>query len=238
MIRWIGFLILLGAVTLLRAGNTTVCSPLDAVMDVAEEPDTFLIADVVLRGHKKTRPRVIFREMSFGRGDRIAAADFPTVVAESYAALMNTGLFASVDITYSDTLLQPGQQIVTLEIRETWYIYPVPEFSLADRNFNFWWRDQNRSLDRVNLGAKLTYYNFTGRRDRFKVGVTTGYTQEYEASYNLPYLNRAGSIGVGFDYSFRRQREQNYGTVNNQQLFYGDEDNFVYRRAQATVNVT
>lgn len=200
--------------------------------------DTFLVADVVLRGHKKTRPRVIFREMTFGRGDLIPSSGFEEEIKASYQALMNTGLFASVDVSYSDTLLEPGQQIVTLDVRETWYIYPVPEFSLADRNFNVWWRDQNRSLDRVNLGGKLTYYNFTGRRDRFKVGFTTGYTQEYEASYNLPYLNKAGSIGMGISYSFLQRREQNYATANNDQLFYLDENRFVYGRSQADFSLT
>lgn len=201
-------------------------------------PDTILVADVILRGHKRTRARVIFREMSFGRGDRIAAEDFEAKVAESYSTLMNTALFASVDISYSDTLLEPGQQIVTLDIRETWYIYPSPEFSLADRNFNVWWRDQNRSLDRVNLGGKLTYYNFTGRRDRFKVGFTTGYTREYEGSYNLPYLNRAGSIGGGIDYSYLQRREQNYATADNNQLFYNDEENFVYRNTRVNLSLS
>lgn len=201
-------------------------------VDSIPGPDTILVADVILRGHKRTRPRVIFREMSFGRGDRIAAADFEARVQESYNTLMNTALFASVDISYSDTLLQPGQQIVTLDIRETWYIYPSPEFSLADRNFNVWWREQERSLDRVNIGGKLTYYNFTGRRDRFKLGFTTGYTREYEGSYQLPYLNKAGSIGGGLDYSYLQRREQNYATADNRQLFYNDEENFVYRNTR------
>lgn len=201
------------------------------------QTDSVLVADVILRGHKKTRPRVIYREMSFGRGDSLATEDFVQRVQESYNTLMNTGLFASIDISYSDTLLQPGQQIVTVDIRETWYIYPSPEFSLADRNFNVWWRDQNRSLDRVNLGGKLTYYNFTGRRDRLKVGFTTGYTREYEASYSLPYLNRAGSIGAGVDYSFQRRREQNYATIDNDQSFYGDDD-FVYRSEQANLSLS
>ena len=208
------------------------------VTDSPVTTDSVLVADVILIGHKKTRPRIIFREMSFGRGDRMSAEDFTARLTESYATLMNTGLFASVAISHSDTLLQPGQQIVTLNIRETWYIYPSPEFSLADRNFNVWWREQGRSLDRVNLGGKLTYYNFTGRRDRFKVGFTTGYTREYEASYNLPYLNKAGTVGVGVDYSFLRRREQNYATRDNRQLFYNDEDNFVYRNERVNLSLS
>jgi hypothetical protein len=70
------------------------------------------------------------------------------------------------------------------------------------------------------------------------VGVTTGDTREYEAGYNLPYLNRAGRIGMGVDYSYRQRREQNFATQNNQQLFYNDEERFVYRRAQGNLNFT
>lgn len=200
--------------------------------------DSVTIVDIFLRGHKRTRSSVIFREMTFGKGDRIAADKLEDEVALTYSALMNTGLFASVEISYSDSLLGKGLETVTIDIRETWYIYPVPVFSLADRNFNVWWRDQGRSLNRVNLGGKLSYYNFTGRRDRFKIGFTTGYTREYEFGYRLPYLNKAGSIGISFDYSFKQRREQNYQTFNNQQVFYRDEEAFVYKNTSADLDLT
>lgn len=191
--------------------------------------DSVTVVDIFLKGHKRTRDGVIFREMTFGKGARIAEDKLDEEIALTYAALMNTGLFASMEITYSDSLLGPGQLQVFINVRETWYIYPVPVFSLADRNFNVWWRDENHSLDRVNLGAKLSYYNFTGRRDRFKVGYTTGYTRKYEAGYRLPYLNKAKNIGVELSYSFSQRREQNYQTIANQQVFYQDADQFVFK---------
>jgi outer membrane protein assembly factor BamA len=200
--------------------------------------DTVTIVDVFLRGHKRTRSKVIFREMTFGKGSRIAKEDLTEEIALTYSALMNTGLFVSVDISHSDTLLGPGKETVTIDIRETWYIYPVPVFSLADRNFNVWWRDQGRSLDRVNVGGKLSYYNFTGRRDRFKLGFTTGYTREFEAGYRLPYLNKAGSLGAEINYEFLRRREQNFATSENQQLFYNNPDAFVYRQTKADLSFT
>ena len=191
--------------------------------------DTITIVDVFLRGHKRTRDGVVFREMTFGKGARIAADKLEEEIALTYAALMNTALFASVDISYSDSLLGPGLYQVFIDIRETWYLYPVPVFSLADRNFNVWWRDEERSLDRINIGGKLTYYNFTGRRDKFKIGYTTGYTRKYEVSYRLPYLNKKKNIGVEAGYSFSQRREQNYQTDNNQQLFFRDPDQFVFK---------
>ncbi len=192
--------------------------------------DSVLIDEVVLVGHQKTRPRVVFREMTFGRGDLIALAELEFEVGRSYNNLMNTGLFASIDMAYDTVAAQQGHTTVVVNMRETWYIYPVPVFELADRNFNVWWNEQDRSLDRVNVGGKLTYSNFTGRRDRLKLGFTTGYTRAMEASYGLPYLNRAGSIGAQVDFSMLRRREQNFLTRNNQQEFYSDPDSFVYRR--------
>lgn len=220
----------------LLAGGRAVAQP-TATSTVAAV-DTATVVDVYLLGHKRTRSGVIFREMTFGRGDRIATADLAEEMALTYAALMNTGLFASVAIGYADTLLGPGQLTVTIDIRETWYIYPVPVFSLADRNFNVWWSEQGRSLDRVNLGGKLSFYNFTGRRDRLKLGYTTGYTRRYEAGYRLPYLNRAGTVGVDVGYNFRQQREQNYATLDNRQLFFNDPDAFVYRSTSLDLSVT
>jgi len=201
--------------------------------------DSLLVQEVVLIGHKKTRPKVVFREMLFGRGDRIAVSEFPSLVTQSYNNLMNTGLFSAATITYDTLAANRGQQVtVMVDMRETWYIYPVPVFSLADRNFNVWWTEEGRSLDRVNVGAKLTYYNFTGRRDRLKVGATTGYSRSYEAGYRLPYLNRAGSLGLQIDFSYLRRREQNYFTKDNRQEFYSTPDSFVYRRANADVSIS
>lgn len=215
--------------------SETIFAPAAAPRDTVPITDSILIADVILLNHKRTRDRVIFREMSFGRGDLIARKDFEAEIAETYSALMNTALFNRVTITHSDSLLQPGQEIVTIDFLETWYLYPVPVFSLADRNFNVWWRDQERSLERVNIGGKLTYYNFTGRRDRFKIGYTTGYTRKYEFSYGLPYLNKSGSLGFDLNYNYRQRREQNYETTDNQQKFYQDRDQFVYTSSDASL---
>ncbi len=193
--------------------------------------DTLVVQEVILLGHRKTRPRVVFREMTFGAGDRIATDAFTEEVGRSYNNLMNTGLFVSAALTFDSTQLrQGGQMIVTVNLRETWYIYPVPVFELADRNFNVWWTEQDRSLDRVNVGGKLTYYNFSGQRDRLKLGFTTGYTRSLEASYGFPYLNKAGSIGLDIGLDYLRRREQNYLTRANRQEFYSDPDAFVYQR--------
>ena len=199
--------------------------------------DSVRVDDVLLLGHKKTRPRVIFREMTFGRGDVVAKEEFQYEIERSYNNLMNTGLFASVEMEYDSLAAAAGNTVVLVRMRETWYIYPVPQFELADRNFNVWWNEQNRSLDRINVGGQLTYYNFTGQRDKLRLGFTTGYTRSVETSYSFPYLNKAGSIGLGVGFGYQQRREQNFRTSNNRQEFYSDPDAFVYRRSTAQVTL-
>ncbi|OAV44280.1 hypothetical protein A3850_007130 [Lewinella sp. 4G2] len=174
--------------------------------------------------------------MGLKRGARIPSTEIRERVDRSYATLMNTGLFASVDIAI-DTL-NADEIALELQIRETWYLYPVPVFSLADRNFNVWLNEMNASLDRVNIGAKLTYYNFTGRRDRLKIGYETGYRRLYELSYRHPYINQAGSLGLEASYRYRQQREQNYLTVGNRQEFVRLEDRFIYEQQSVDVKLT
>lgn len=216
-----------------------LCFTLCALTGRAGPGDSLDVAEVYLIGHKKTRPRVIYREMTFGQGERMAVADFEREVVRSYNNLMNTGLFVSAQITYDTAQLAPGGRMsVIVSMRETWYIYPVPQFELADRNFNVWWNEQGRSLDRVNIGGKLTYYNFTGQRDKLRLGVTTGYTRSVEGSYSFPYLNRAGSLGLSVGFGHSQRREQNYLTRNNRQEFFSNPEDFVYRRNSAEASLT
>ena len=210
-------------------------SPPPAPADSILLADSVLIREIVLEGNRRTRARVIFREMGLKRGARVPSTDLKLRVEQSYNTLMNTGLFASMEIGI-DTLNAEEVQLV-LRIRETWYIFPVPVFELADRNFNVWYNEMNTSLDRINAGAKLSYYNFTGRRDKLRIGFTTGYTREYELSYRHPYINPSGSLGLEVSYRFQRRREQNYVTVGNRQEFFSREDDFVYRNSSADLSL-
>lgn len=199
--------------------------------------DSITVHEVRILGHKKTRSSTIFREMAFGQGDKIALSDLSKKVDESRASLMNTGLFTDLEITYVNWEANGNLVTFVVTVVETWYIYPVPIFRLADRNFNVWWTEQNRDLNRVNIGGRLSWRNFTGRRDKLKLGYQYGYTREVVAGYDLPYLNKAQNIGINFNYLEQKRREQNYQTINNEQIFYRAQDEFVYRNQELRVDM-
>ena len=85
----------------------------------------------------------------------------------------------------------PKREIgLSLEVKESWYIYPAPIFELADRSFNVWWKEMNCDFDRVNYGIRIDHLNLTGRKDKFKIKFQQGYTRKYELEYNFPLPQR------------------------------------------------
>lgn len=207
---------------------------LTALRLAAQDPFVFL-QGIDLQGHKQTRPEVILRELPFAAGDTLALSSLPSLLTEAENQLMNTGLFTRADVTYSAWEGETNRIRLLVSVEEDWYIYPVPVFELADRNFNVWWTEQNRSLQRINFGLVFTHQNLSGWNDKLKVGAEFGYTNKYSLRYSLPYLNRARTLGVSAGVNFSRNREVNYLTRDNKQIFFRDPDDFLYERLRADV---
>jgi outer membrane protein assembly factor BamA len=203
----------------------------------AAAQDVVHIADIVIHGNKKTKDNIILRELQFKTGDSIRTADLPNLLKVSEQMIMNTSLFNQTTIRTEPAPFDSTRLQVKITVEEAWYLYPVPFFELADRNFNVWWVEQKRSLQRVNFGSDFTHTNFTGNADRFKMGAKYGYTQSYFASYSLPYINRRQTLGLSTEISFARNREVNYATDGNKQLFFRDDDAFLYSRFRAEVGM-
>lgn len=198
----------------------------------------FVYVDAIfIQGNKKTKDEIILRELQFKVGDSIEVANWETVLKESEQFVMNTSLFNKASIRTEKNPVFPNHLQIHITVDEAWYIYPVPYFELADRNFNVWWVEQNRSLQRVNFGTDFSHTNFTGSADRFKFGAKYGYTHSYFVSYSLPYVNTKQTIGLSSEISYARNREINYATDGNKQLFY-QADEFLYSRFRAQVGMT
>jgi len=190
-------------------------------------------------GNEKTKKVVLVRELEFQVGDSVKQADLPELINISENKLLSTGLFNKVkmNIEYWDT--SRGILELEVELEENWYLYPTYIFELADRNFNVWWQEQNRSLERVNYGVKLSHYNFTGYRDRLKAKFQLGYTRKYELDYLFPYLNKNRTIGVGFQIFYADNKEIAYITEGNKTQFQkADEEQVLLRRFRTGSRVT
>jgi outer membrane protein assembly factor BamA len=192
------------------------------------QSDTMVIANIHVTGNEHTKTYVILREINFQQGDTILFKDLENRLLQNRMLLMNTALFTSVRINLKDW--KADKVDIDIWVDESWYIYPLPIFELADRNFNVWWKDKNHSFKRVNFGVNLYHYNLTGNRDVLKVGGQLGYTRKAEVIYRIPYLNAKNTLGLEVGALYSTNKEVQYAVQNNKQLFYFDEDSTQLRR--------
>jgi len=201
-------------------------------------PAEVYVDKVSIEGNKKTRPEIILRELLFSEGDTISLPQLGEVLERSEQLVLNTGLFNDASIVFKDWEGSTNRVHISIKVEETWYLYPVPVFELADRNFNVWWVEQGASLKRVNYGLDFTHLNMSGRRDKLSIGLRYGYTRNYRINYSLPYINAKQTLGFVSEISFSRNKEVNYATKDSKQAFYRDEDGFLYQRLRAEAGLS
>lgn len=200
-----------------------------------EEPQIH-VGKIILAGNKKTNDAIILRELPFSPGETLTLRELVRKFEIARKQLLNTALFTSVTVAAKDIT---GETIeVWVEVDERWYIFPVPFFKLVDRNINQWLVEQNGSLDRVNYGAKLYYNNATGNNDKLRLGFTAGYTKQVSFSYDRLYIDKALKWGFRFSFTAGRNRELNYNTVNDKQVFLKDQEAYVRKFSSANIQLT
>lgn len=195
----------------------------------AQEGSTNMIVDsIIIDGNRKTQDRIILRELDFTVGDTLSIQDFEQRMTLAKKRLYNTGLFTLININFRGLNTNRGTMNVVIDLTENLFIYPAPIFELADRNFNVWWEEQNRSFRRVNYGLRLDHFNLTGAKDRFKIKFQRGYTRKYELVYEYPYITN--NFGIGSHIFFAEQREIGYVTQGNKTSFFQAADERIMLR--------
>lgn len=202
------------------------------------QTDTVFIDSILVEGNKKTRLASILRELPFQSGDMIPLSELDARLAAGEQWLMRTGLFNQVQLYFKQWEGSSNRVQIQIEVDEAWYIFPVPLFELSDRNFNVWWVDHQRALDRINYGIDFRHRNTTGRRDRTKLILKSGYTQLFQLQYTLPFFNHAETWGISTFIQSARNREINYATIDNRQAFFRLEEGYALRRLSAQLAFT
>ncbi|ULQ52266.1 POTRA domain-containing protein [Flavihumibacter fluvii] len=176
----------------------------------------FIISNIFISGNDKTKDFVIKRELPFLEGDSIALSELVEKFRIGKQQLINTRLFNEVVISLKSFR---GYLVdVQVDVKERWYIFPIPYIKPVDRNLQVW-ASQGYSLSRLNFGAKFTYYNTTGRNDRLRLWLITGYSRQIQASYDQPFADKSLKNGYGINFNYAAQKEVNPLTINNQQFF-------------------
>ncbi|MFM9907808.1 MAG: POTRA domain-containing protein [Chitinophagaceae bacterium] len=193
------------------------------------------IANIAIDGNKKTKSSIIYRELGFSIGDSATEAEIDQLLVKAKQQLINTSLFLTVDITRQN--LTPLSMLILITVKERWYIFPSPVFSLADENFNLWWKQQRRSLDRINYGIALAYENVTGHNDNLAIGFQTGYTKACGIFYNRPNIGKKQQHEIAFRLIISRTREVNYASMFDRKSFF-KSNQFIRNHREGSLSYT
>jgi hypothetical protein len=201
-----------------------------------QDTSTVVVRRIVLIGNKKTKPFIILREMPFREGDRIPVARLADLLGKAHDQLMNTFLF--INVVPGVMGWKDGALDVVIDIKERWYIFPIPYLKIIDRNFNQWWVEENHSLQRVDYGIHFSWYNITGRNDKMHLYLENGYNRLVNLGYESPYLDRRLRQYFTFGALYNNSKQVNFATDSNKQVFFPDtthlQDVFVHRTLQGS----
>jgi len=207
---------------LLQGASVSFCQNKNTAQPITDAAGKLHIKDIIIKGNKKTKDYIILREMQFKKGDSIAIATLNEELEQARRQVYNTTLFSEVKMEIA--VLSAYDIMVVVDVRERWYIYPVPQFKMVDRNFNEWVKTYNASLSRVNYGLKFVHYNLSGRRDQLRIFLLNGFSRDFSFSYNAPYSNKALSEGFVIGAGYSQKKEIAYKTNYSDTLLFYTSD--------------
>lgn len=206
----------------IKVDKDTLAAPQADLLDTANNAIPLFVSSILVSGNKVTKERIILRELSFKLNDSIPAGELKQRLVTSRQNLLNTSLFNFATITYS---INGSRVNFKVSVIERWYTWPAPMFELAETNFNTWWL--TKDFGRTYYGMYVIRENFRGLKESLKFKVQFGYAEQFALQYNVPYINKKQTIGMGITSSYSRNKEIAYKTIGNKRIFYRDFDRYV-----------
>jgi outer membrane protein assembly factor BamA len=189
----------------------------DTTSQVKDTTRLLTINRVLIIGNKRTRDQIISRELTLKPGDTIRADKLHEALLWDKRKIYNLRLFNVVNIRSLE--MSPHSIDLLVDVDERWYTWPAPIFELSDRNFNEWWQTYNHDFSRINYGIKLDQYNVRGRNETLRLVAQFGFTQRFDLSYTIPYIDKKQKQGISFGVE--------YGNPKNI-AYYTKDHNFVF----------
>jgi hypothetical protein len=166
------------------------------------------ISSITVIGNKHTKSFIIERELPFVVGDSLLKKDLLQIFKQAAIQVYNINLFIETKL---DSLVTLSNTLdVFVRVKERWYIYPQPQFSLIDRSFNEWYTTYKADFKRVVYGMNFTHDNFSGRRDNLNITVLSGYARNISFGYSNPYSNSKLTEGYSVFASYTENKEVGY----------------------------
>ncbi len=127
----------------------------------------FIVDSINLSGNKITEDFIIFRELNFSIGDTLTQEN----AIYNRERVYSLGIFNHV---YFIPAIVDAKRILTIEVEEGWYIYPLPVIQATENDLN-----------KLSYGMYLKLKNFRGRNE----DITAYFLLGYDPTFGLNYYN-------------------------------------------------
>ncbi len=185
-------------------------SQMDTVIAPTDSLRILTVNRVLIIGNKTTKERIISRELTVKPGDTISLKRLEHELLWDKRKIYNLRLFHTVVVRSLE--LSDNKIDILVDVTERWYIFPIPIFELSDRNFSEWWQNYHHDPSRVNYGLNLTRYNFRGRNETLQAVAQFGFTERFELSYRIPYIDKKQKQGLQFNFDYSTPKNLAYFT--------------------------
>jgi len=169
---------------------------------------TFVIDSITIRGNDITDNDIVFREITFKVKDTVTAP----ILRYNRDRIYSLGIFTTVHLIPEET---NGINVLVINVKESWYIWPVPFAELKDRS----WK-------KISYGFDLNIKNFRGRNEQVKTRFGFGYDPGVVLMYNIPMFLNNPDVSLKFDFYYGNYKnnsdiaEYKYGEEFKQKSSY------------------
>ncbi len=191
------------------------------------------VGTILFVGNKVTKEQVLRAELDFHEGDTLAAASLGKRLEANRRRIFNLQLFHQVLV---QAVCRNGELSILYSMQERWYTFPIPIFSLADRNYRSW-LDRSDRWRRIDYGVHVVRRNFRGRNEQVLANVQLGFNRKYELFYEAPGYGRRRRIGVGVGASFYQSHALDYQTLDNRLVNFRQDVGFPIQRLYTTAGI-
>ena len=172
--------------------------------DYINLPDSLVKVDSIkITGNNTTEDFVILRELTFNAGDTVSVK----TLDYNRERVFSLGLFNDVNI---ETTKGTYGHIITINVIESWYIYPLPFIRFKDKESS-----------KASYGVNFLYKNFRGRDETLRANLSLGYDPSITLIYNIPILLKSQKMGVGISFNYSKFSNK---TKEGDRLYGGDFD--------------
>lgn len=141
---------------------------------------------ILINGNDKTRDEVILREVPYTFPDTLHADDLLIIRRR----IQNLFLFNQVEVY---AVNNGSLEALLIDVKETWYIYPVPILFINERDW-----------DKISYGFQLSHFNFRGMNEKLNVGGWAGYNPSFFLNYRNPWIGKNSKFIFGIGLSKKR----------------------------------